>query len=318
MRTVDAVVGNWEKVFNYYGLPPITGNKHFQGKCPICEAKGKFRIDDKNGQGTYICKCSSGTGWSLLEKTQGKDFKTLAREIDGILGNTYNGVAQPRDITQSEKIRNKVLNKFNKLKSLNGTNASIYLKNRGIEAHEINNVRFCENDKTPDGMFSAIYSIASDSKGNACYLHRTFLDGNKKADIKNNKKMLSLQEDTYLEHAQSVAIRLSDVSSTLGIAEGIETALSCHQVYKCSTWSVLNTSLMKRFRAPTGVDHLIIFADSDDNGAGLNAAFECGHKNIMTKNDVKRVTIRWPNKGDFNDFLNDGGDVFEWVLKAKQ
>lgn len=313
MRTVDAVVGNWGKVFNYYGLPPITGNHHFKGKCPICEAKGKFRIDDKNGQGTYICKCSSGTGWSLLEKTQGKDFKTLAREIDGILGNTYNGVSQPRDITQSEKIRNKVLNKFNKLKLLNGTNASIYFKNRGIEAHEINNVRFCENDKTPDGMFSAIYSIASDSKGNACYLHRTFLDGSKKADIKNNKKMLSLQEDTYLEHAQSVAIRLSDVSSTLGIAEGIETALSCKQKYKCNTWATLNASLMKRFIAPKGVKHLIIFADTDSNLTGHASAFECGRKNILSNNDVEKVSIRWPQKGDFNDVINSDIEVYEWV-----
>lgn len=313
MRTVDAVVGNWEKVFNYYGLPPITGNRHFKGKCPICESKGKFRIDDVNGKGTYICKCSSGDGWALLTKTQGKDFKVLAKEVDGILGNTFNGEVKQKEESSSEKLRANVLNKFNKLKFLNDTLADEYLKNRGIQINNIHNIRFCESDKTPSGQFSAIYAIATDSKGNACYLHRTFLDGAKKANIEPNKKMNSLQEDTYLEYAQSVAIRLTDISSTLGIAEGIETALSCNQKYKCSTWATLNASIMKKFVAPKGVKHLIIFADTDSNLTGHAAAFECGRKNLLSNNDVEKVSIRWPDKGDFNDVINHDIEVFEWI-----
>ena len=82
MNTIDAVKGQWAKIFAHYGLPPITGRKHFKGKCPICGQKGKFRIDDKDGRGTYICTCGSGNGFQLLERTQGKDFKTLADEID--------------------------------------------------------------------------------------------------------------------------------------------------------------------------------------------------------------------------------------------
>ncbi len=34
------------------------------------------------------------------------------------------------------------------------------------------------------------------------------------------KKMMKLQEDSYLEYAKSVAIRMFPISSTLGIAEG--------------------------------------------------------------------------------------------------
>ncbi|QHJ76201.1 MAG: primase DnaG/twinkle, TOPRIM domain [Caudoviricetes sp.] len=313
MRTVEAVIGKWDRILEHYGLPPITGKHHFKGECPICKAKGKFRIDDQKGQGTYICTCSSGTGWTLLEKTQGKDFKTLAREIDSILGNTYRGADQPRNTTKTEDIRKKVLNKFSKLKALNGTNASLYLKNRGVDINQVNNVRFCEAEKTPDGVFGVIYSLATDATGNFCYLHRTFLDGSKKADILTNKKMNSLQEDSYLEHAQSVAIRLSEVSSTLGIAEGIETALSCNQIYKCNTWATLNASLMKKFLAPKGVRHLIIFADTDSNLTGHAAAFECGRKNLLSNNDVERVSIRWPQKGDFNDVIKGYIEVYEWV-----
>jgi putative DNA primase/helicase len=45
-----------------------------------------------------------------------------------------------------------------------------------------------------------------------------------------------MQEENYLEYARSVAIRMFPVSSTLGIAEGIETALSCYQIYGVNTW----------------------------------------------------------------------------------
>lgn len=58
----------------------------------------------------------------------------------------------------------------------------------------------------------------------------------KKADIgASAKRQKSLQEDNYLDHARSVAIRMFPVASTLGIAEGIETALSAHQIYNVNT-----------------------------------------------------------------------------------
>ena len=313
MRTVDAVIGNWGKVFSYYGLPPITGKHHFKGKCPICKSVGKFRIDDRDGRGTFICKCGSGDGWKLLTETQGKEFKELAREVDGIIGNTYQRQMQQKPVSQTELLRNTVLNKFNKLKMVLGTNAESYLRNRGICITNINNVRYCEKDNTPKGTFGAIYAIATDSKGNACYLHRTFLDGDKKAKIEANKRMNSLQNESYLEYAQSVAIRLSDTESTLGIAEGIETALSCQQRYGCNTWATLNASLMKKFVAPAGVNHLIIFADTDSNLTGHSAAFECGRKNLLSNNDVRKVSVRWAKAGDFNDALNSDTPIYEWV-----
>src|SRR5690606_35991731 len=124
-------------------------------------------------------------------------------------------------------------------------------------------------------------------------------------------KMYTLQEN----HG-SVAIKLQTATSVLGIGEGIETALSAMHTYKVPTWSVINAALMQRFRAPTGVKTLYIFADNDKNGTGLAAAFVCGRANLMTKNDVEQVIIRWPLKlNDFNDFLTQGDEVVEWVLR---
>ncbi|MCT8350256.1 DNA primase, partial [Photorhabdus temperata] len=99
MKTTDAVIGQWSKVFEYYGLPPVTGKKHYKGKCPICGQKGKYRCDDKGGRGTFICVCNIGDGWKLLALTQKKDFKAQATEVDEIIGNTY--AHQPESVQSS-------------------------------------------------------------------------------------------------------------------------------------------------------------------------------------------------------------------------
>ena len=68
---------------------------------------------------------------------------------------------------------------------------------------------------------------------------------------------------------------------------------------------------MKRFKAPPGVETLMIFADSDKNGAGHAAAFTCANLNMTRKNDdLKRVIVRWPKNGDYNDSFHS--DLFQW------
>ncbi|MEG0280769.1 MAG: primase-helicase zinc-binding domain-containing protein [Morganella sp. (in: enterobacteria)] len=86
MNTREAAQGQWDKIFSHYGLPPVTGKKHFKGKCPLCGRRGKFRIDDKDGRGTYICVCSAGTGFQLLERSRKKSFRELSNEVDQLLG----------------------------------------------------------------------------------------------------------------------------------------------------------------------------------------------------------------------------------------
>jgi hypothetical protein len=70
------------------------------------------------------------------------------------------------------------------------------------------------------------------------------------------------------------AVRLSPVGDEkhLGITEGIETALAFGQLHGLPTWATLSTSGLRRFRAPTGLRALTIGADSDDRGAGVDAA----------------------------------------------
>ncbi|EBH8631351.1 DNA primase [Salmonella enterica subsp. enterica serovar Oranienburg] len=318
MKTADAAKGHWAEILEHFGLPPITGKNHYKGECPVCGARGKFRIDDHGGVGTWICVCGSGDGMKLVTLTQGKPFNEVCREIDRLIGNDFQRVKIP--VSSATSLRTKVLNKFAKLQSLRGTSGAAYLNARGIFSLPPEAIRFNDRQSHAGRMYQSLYSLATDDKGELCYLHQTLLDGAKKADIGTSAKRLkSLQEDNYLDHARSVAIRMFPVASTLGIAEGIETALSAHQIYKVNTWATMTANFMKKFRVPAGVKHLIIFADRDENSAtGLAAATECAHANLLAKNDLEKISIYYPDNGDFNDMLMNGDQVRELVFTKKQ
>ena len=301
MKTIEAIKGNEEIILDHYGLF-ITKNKHID--CGICRGKKKLRINIFNGTLAYICTCGSGTIFKYLEESIGLTFKAVAADIDRLLGNTFKTEVLP----ESEDVTSKVMRKFKSLPLLKGTKGGLYLNNRGIYHFPVNGIRY----NPREGEYQSLYAIATDDNYRPVYLHRTLLSGEKKANIEVNKKMFSLKSSQG-----SVSIKLFPVQSTLGIAEGIETALSCTQIYKCATWSTLNSSLMKRFKAPTGVEHLIIFADNDKKGAGHAAAFECANKNMLANNNVVKVSVRWTAElGDFNNMLNEGSEVFEWIFLA--
>ncbi|EJX4571515.1 toprim domain-containing protein, partial [Salmonella enterica] len=292
--------------------------RHFKGKCPICGGVGKFRCDDKDGKGTWVCVCGSGDGMSLVLQATGKPFVQVCEEIDSLTGNSYSRPETERPSSKIMSDRQKVIRKFSRLSELRKTSGEAYLQRRGILELPDEGIRFCDKQTCNGREYQALYSLATDDKGALCYLHRTLLDGDRKADVVAAKKLMALQESSYLEYAGSVAIRMFPPAATLGIAEGIETALSCRQIYRCNVWSVMNTSFMEKFIAPPGVNHLVIFADNDTHGAGLAAAFKCGKNNILSRNDVEKVSIRWPDLPDFNDMLTEGCEARQHVLIRKQ
>lgn len=284
MKTVEAIKGREGIVLELFGLR-ITGNRHID--CGICGSKKSLRIAFHEGQLKYICKCGNGSILKYITESTGRLFQDVAGQIDRAIQNTYLKTPKPS-----------LSSKFKRMDDLKGTDGERYLKSRGINILPQSGVKFSKG---------AIVSVASDNRHNPVYVHKTFLDGDKKAQGTARK--------LYKVGEGSCSIKLFPAAETLGVAEGIETALAVKQLYKVSCWSTLNTSLMKRFKAPDGVDHLMIFADSDKNGAGHAAAFECANKNMLANNDVKRVTIRWPELGDFNDVLQDANKVYEWRLQ---
>ncbi|HIJ82990.1 MAG TPA: AAA family ATPase [Magnetococcales bacterium] len=67
--------GQWPTILPALGMDQkFLSNKH--GPCPFCGGKDRFRFDDKDGNGTYICgPCGPGNGFSLVAKILGLDLK---------------------------------------------------------------------------------------------------------------------------------------------------------------------------------------------------------------------------------------------------
>lgn len=292
MNTVELAYSRLPEVLEMFGLPSVS-KRHIK-ECPICGKKDKFRLDNYKGEGNWVCTCGSGNLFKLIELVHNLSFKDIAKQIDDAFN--YKPTIQTK---KKDNNLERCMARVKSASKVKGTNVEEYLRSRGIYEVPKRGV-FCSNGN--------MLSVAVDPYGNPAYQHETFLDGNKKANVKVQKKMLSLSNST----PESYCVRLYDSASTLGISEGIETALSARQIYKCNVWSTLNAGGMEKFKAPPGVKHLIIFADNDKNGAGLAAATRCGHLAVRQSKDIEKVSIRWPSDVcDFNDMLINGSGVFE-------
>lgn len=327
VKTTEAIKGHEELVLSHFGLPPITGMRHFAGECPLCKKRKKFRLNRFNGSVNYICVCGAGSVIKLVCESQGLEFKDACKEIDRLIGNEFiKPTAPPAQQNEITKIARKdqLMNRYQAIHTLRGSSVEGYLKSRGIYELPQMSVKYSrsEFDKAENRSFECMYAIATDEQMNIVYTHKTYLDGAKKADCQVNKKMETVNkynlpcDSCGHEHAANVAVRMFEPSEILGISEGIESALSAKQLFGFPVWSVLNTSIMKEFKAPKGVRTLIIYADNDKNGAGLAAAFTCGHKNILSANDVSKVIIRAPDQTDcdFNDMLNKPMKTIDFTL----
>lgn len=96
-----------------------------------------------------------------------------------------------------------------------------------------------------------------------CGVHRTFLDGEGR---KIDRKMLGRQGVVRLS-------RDEDVTTGLGICEGIEDGLAILLAGWAPVWAATSAGAIARFPVLPGVECLTIFADADD--AGQTAAATC-------------------------------------------
>jgi putative DNA primase/helicase len=132
--------------------------------------------------------------------------------------------------------------------------------------------------------------------GEPMTLHRTWIqaDGTK-API--NPPRLPLKG-----HAKKGGvIRLWPAAATLGIAEGIETALSAVQSVN-PTWALIDANNLALFPVLDSVSSLFIFADNDRNGTGQKAAAECANRWVLAGRGVKTWTPDTPDT-DLNDWI---------------
>lgn len=187
---------------------------------------------------------------------------------------------------------NSALRLFNEAQSVNNTLAEGYLRKvRRLTAPLSADLCFHGNCPRRNGrapaMLALIRNIRTDEPQG---VHRTFLkpDGSGRDG---EKMMLGAARDGVVKLSND-----ADVSFGLGIAEGLESALSVLSAGWAPIWAALSAGGIRRFPVLGGVETLTIFADADD--AGLKAAEDCARRWSDAGREVRIVV---PFQGDWND-----------------
>lgn len=295
----EEAAGKWPGILSSLGIGIGENGKHCP--CPICGGKDRFRFDNKDGKGTWICnQCGAGAGVDLVMKVLGMDFKDSVSEIRKIIGTCDVSKQQPEPKASRELLR-KLYKESKPIKK--GDTAHKYLSNRGISVMS-DKLRFHNSCWEPEkrDRVPAMLATFMTHDGTAITIHRTFLtnDG-KKLDIKSPKKILP-----SLKKMTGGSVRLFEPDNgVIAIAEGIETALAVHEMTNIPTWATLSTSLMKAFIPPVGIKAIFIFGDNDSNYAGQKAAYSLANR-LVVKEKLE-ADVRLPKSvGDFLDEMNRG------------
>lgn len=151
--------------------------------------------------------------------------------------------------------------------AIDGTLGARYLESRAIRGPFPPSLRF--HPECRDGPFRRLALIAARTMlatpGEVASVQRTFLarDGSGKAGGDAKKT---------LGGCRGGGVVLGEIGAVLLIAEGIETALSAAAIFGLPAVATLGTAHTRALLLPECVQNVVIAADNDERGQGLDAA----------------------------------------------
>jgi len=289
-RNVNEIAtGRWPNILAHFGVAEsfLTG-KH--GPCPICGGKDRFRFDNKEGRGTWICSqsCGAGDGFRLLELMKGWSFRETAFQVEQIAGNVAAMVVKAEN-NEAKKIA-AVKRIWNETEPVcKGDPVWKYLNRRvGIEIIPAC-LRFHPALPYVDGdqidYHPALVAAVTDHNGLGVGIHRIYLTAQgEKANVEKAKKLMAGKP------LNGASIKLGSAGVSLGIAEGIETALAASRRFSVPVWAAISSGLMEQWLPPQGVEKVFVFGDNDDSFTGQASAFSLAKK-IRLKGFAAEVCI---------------------------
>ncbi len=198
----------------------------------------------------------------------------------------------------AERNREHAARLLREAKPIAGTPVAGYLLTRGLSVPKTDALRFhprLEYWQGGDvlGMYPGMVALVVDAWGAGLGVHRTFLEGPRKARVQQPKKALG--------NIGGGAVRLFEAGDVVALAEGIETALAVHELSGLPTWATISSSGMKRLELPETIREVVIAADPDE--AGRNAARTLAER-LTGEGRAVRI-VEPPAGGDFLDWLHE-------------
>lgn len=316
-HAIHAVLGadGWLKVLRSVGInESFLRDRH--GPCPICGGRDRYRFDNRHGRGDYFCNnkdCGAGDGFKLVMGALRIDFREARARIMEQAGlseeSTQKAVTrapvhppEPERADPTQRVR-RLLRQSCRIEDCEPVR--LYLDSRrlwplptdhSLRAHPSVEYWSKDEDGRPllVGRYAAIVAAVRDMCGELVTAHVTYIEpSGQKLQGHDPRKILS-----PLTGREGCAIHLMPHASILGVAEGIETALSASCMHNVPVWPTINAGLLAKWEPPHTVDKVIIFADLDV--AGLSAAA----KLMERLQERVRLEMRAPTKNkDWNDSL---------------
>lgn len=274
----------WPEVLMQLGVDEryLTG-KH--GPCPVCGGRDRFRFDNKWKRGNWICThCGSGDGFEIVKKMRGISFAAARGEVLRVTG--FDNPMQPRQIVRGPRsavlAARRPARPSRRVHRLLKETCEIercpsiveYLKSRKlwplIEGHRLRahpGLQYWDPDaERVVGYYPSLLAEVRDLADELVTVSVTWTENGRKLSGFEPRKMLS-----GTTGRSGCAVRIWPATGeTLGIAEGIETAIAACRLFRIPTWAALSASLLAKFEPPSHVKHLVVFADHDR--AGIKAA----------------------------------------------
>ena len=301
LRIHDLALGRWRNLLPILGIHErFLHNRH--GPCPLCGGEDRWRFDDRGGRGTWFCnRCGSGSGVDLVMRFMGLDFRDAKAEIEKHIGEAPQAPIKA-DRTQSS---DRFVAQWRDGMRLDGHDpASRYLAKRGIVQRTWSPMlRFVEravyhDEETKQRSYHpAMLALFVDAEAGARTVHYTYLtSAGDKAAVPKVKKLAPCKVPA------GGAVRLASSAARMGIAEGVETALSASIIFGMPVWATLSSARLIKWQPPVTAREIVIFGDNDDSFGGQNAAFSLAYR---LRSDGYRVEVEIPPdvETDWNDVL---------------
>ncbi len=245
---------------------------------------------------------------SAIEEVTGLDGRALiaeAAEIAGVAPGAPERRTQPIPLLAKRDSALEIERLIGGALPLAGTVGETYLRTRGLSEPGSPDLLFHPDLPDFDSRrgWPGLIALARFANGErAPGIHRTFLldDGSAKAPP--GKKMLGSVKDA--------AVRLFPMPQDghIGIAEGIETALSAHALSGMPVWAALSADGLARFQWPEGTTRITIHADAGDAGRQAAAAL-CDRLN---QTNIANEIVLPIHGDDFNDDLMRGAQAGDY------
>jgi putative DNA primase/helicase len=298
----------WHDVLRALGIPDsaLTGKKN--RPCPACGGRDRYTFDNRHGHGDFYCRhCGPGDGFQLLMRVHGWDYREARKQVLSAARIDVQEVQKEIRRIEREEPEKVIARPTRRVEVLvreccrieDCDPAIAYLKSRALwplpkdyrlRAHP--SVAYF-HEREIIGRYPALVGVVRDLAGEFVTAHVTYLTlEGRKLQQYDPRKMLS-----PLTNREGCAVRLLEHGEELGIAEGIETALSAARMDRRPVWAAINAPLLAKFEPPAGVKRLAIYADRDE--AGLEAAAK-----LMERLQGRvACVLRVPPQGDWNDVL---------------